>query len=122
METSKLGDGHLWLHFTAAGDWLAEDGRVPVLDSGKGCYVWDDAGRRYLDGLSALFCVQVGYGREEMPAAADAQMRKLPFATNWGTGPTSRPSTWPPRWRSASQGTWSTRSSSTPGPRRWSRR
>src|SRR5680860_75323 len=85
VETSKLGDGHLWLHFTAAGDWLAEDGRVPVLDSGKGCYVWDDAGRRYLDGLSALFCVQVGYGREEMPAAANAQMRKLPFATNWGT-------------------------------------
>lgn len=82
---ATLADGHLWLHFTRSSDWLGEDPSVPVLDRGEGCYVYDVDGRRYLDGLSALFCAQVGYGRPEMPAAAAEQMRRLPFATNWGT-------------------------------------
>ena len=82
---ARLADGELWLHFTRTSDWLGEHPSVPVLDRGDGCYVWDQDGRRYLDGLSALFCVQVGYGRPELPAAAEAQMRKLPFATNWAT-------------------------------------
>jgi adenosylmethionine-8-amino-7-oxononanoate aminotransferase len=82
---AALSDGNLWLHFTRTSDWLGEHPTVPVLDRGEGCYVWDADGKRYLDGLSALFCVQVGYGREEMPRAAEAQMRKLPFATNWAT-------------------------------------
>jgi adenosylmethionine-8-amino-7-oxononanoate aminotransferase len=82
---STLADGHLWLHFTRTADWRGPEPSVPVLDRGAGCYVWDTAGKRYLDALSALFCVQVGYGREEMVEAAAAQMRKLPFATNWAT-------------------------------------
>jgi adenosylmethionine-8-amino-7-oxononanoate aminotransferase len=83
--TPQLSDGNLWLHFTRTADWLGDSPSVPVIDRGEGCYVWDTAGKRYLDGLSALFCVQVGYGRPEMPEAAAAQMRKLPFATNWAT-------------------------------------
>jgi hypothetical protein len=82
---TKLSDGHLWLHFTRTSDWLGPEPSVPVLDRGEGCYVWDTTGKRYLDGLSALFCVQVGYGREEMVTAAAEQMRRLPFATNWAT-------------------------------------
>ena len=85
MPTRALGDGHLWLHFTRTADWMGPEPSVPVLDHGAGCYVWDTTGKRYLDALSALFCVQVGYGREEMVEAAAAQMRKLPFATNWAT-------------------------------------
>jgi hypothetical protein len=83
--TNALADGHLWLHFTRTSDWMGPEPSIPVIDRGEGCYVWDAAGRRYLDGLSALFCVQVGYGREEMVEAAAAQMRRLPFATNWAT-------------------------------------
>lgn len=79
-----LSDGHLWLHFTAAEAWLGDDPRIRVLDRGAGCYLWDIGGQRYLDGLSALFCVQVGYGRTEITRAAAAQMDRLPFATNWG--------------------------------------
>ena len=82
---NTLADGHLWLHFTRTNDWMGPEPSVPVLDRGEGCYVWDVAGRRYLDGLSALFCVQVGYGRPEMVEAAAAQMARLPFATNWAT-------------------------------------
>ncbi|MEX1162064.1 MAG: aspartate aminotransferase family protein [Nitriliruptor sp.] len=83
MGEAKLGDGNLWLHFTRTDDWLGQTPTVPVLDRGEGCYVWDTTGKRYLDGLSALFCLQVGYGREEMVEAAATQMRQLPFSTNW---------------------------------------
>ncbi len=51
---------------------------------GDGCYLEDSAGRRYLDALAGLFCVNIGYGfGEEMGEAAAAQMRELPFAINW---------------------------------------
>ncbi|MDQ3148157.1 MAG: aspartate aminotransferase family protein [Actinomycetota bacterium] len=82
---AALADGNLWLHFTRTSDWLGDHPSVPVIDRGMGCYVWDSNGTRYLDGLSALFCVQVGYGRPEMPRAAFEQMSKLPFATNWAS-------------------------------------
>jgi adenosylmethionine-8-amino-7-oxononanoate aminotransferase len=81
---AQLSDGNLWLHFTRSSDWIGEHPSVPVLDHGEGCYVWDSQGNRYLDGLSALFCAQIGYGRQELIDAATAQMTKLPFATNWG--------------------------------------
>jgi adenosylmethionine-8-amino-7-oxononanoate aminotransferase len=83
MTAAQLSDGNLWLHFTRTSDWRGPHPSVPVLERGEGCYVWDSEGKRYLDGLSALFCVQVGYGREELVAAAARQMRTLPFATNW---------------------------------------
>ena len=40
---------------------------------GEGCYVYDEHGKRYLDGLSALYCVNVGHGRAELGEAAAAQ-------------------------------------------------
>ena len=50
---------------------------------GEGCYVYDADGKRYLDGLSALYCVNAGHGRPELAAAAAAQMRELDFFTTW---------------------------------------
>jgi adenosylmethionine-8-amino-7-oxononanoate aminotransferase len=82
--SANLADGNLWLHFTRTADWLGEHPTVPVLERGEGCYLWDQTGKRYLDGLSALFCCQIGYGRQELADAAAEQMAKLPFATNWG--------------------------------------
>ena len=71
---------HLWLHFTQMGD--ADE--VATIVRGDGCYVEDTDGKRYLDALAGLFCVNVGYGfGEEMGEAAAAQMRELPFAINW---------------------------------------
>ena len=69
---------HLWRHFTAAG--------APqlVIERGEGCYIWDNEGNRYLDALSALYCVNIGYGPwPEIAEAADKQIRQLPFFTNW---------------------------------------
>jgi adenosylmethionine-8-amino-7-oxononanoate aminotransferase len=60
-----------------------EDAPVPIIVAGDGCYVYDADGKRYLDGLAALYCVNAGHGRAELAEAAAAQMRELEFYTNW---------------------------------------
>lgn len=50
-----------------------------VAVSGDGCYVKDLNGRTYFDGMSGLWCVNVGYGREEIAKAAYEQLTALPF-------------------------------------------
>jgi adenosylmethionine-8-amino-7-oxononanoate aminotransferase len=73
---------HLWMHFTRMGSY--EDGaEVPVIVRGEGCYVYDEQGKRYLDGLSALYCVNIGHGRAELGEAAARQAEELGFYTNW---------------------------------------
>src|SRR3954470_3588280 len=74
-----LARDHLWLHFTRMHGY-----EPPVIVRGEGCYLWDDAGKRYLDALAGLFSVNIGYSYgEEIGQAALAQMRELPFYTNW---------------------------------------
>lgn len=46
---------------------------------GEGCYIYTDQGQQLLDGMAGLWCVNVGYGNERLIAAADRQMRELPF-------------------------------------------
>src|SRR5437588_11950765 len=77
----ELAKRHLWMHFTRMSAYT--DTEVPVLVRGEGCYVWDEHGKRYLDGLSALFCVNAGHGRGELGEAAAAQAKELGFYTNW---------------------------------------
>ena len=73
---------HLWMHFSRMGGY-GPDAEIPIIVRGEGCYVYDEHGRRLLDGLSALFCVNSGHGRAELADAAAAQMRELDFFTNW---------------------------------------
>ncbi len=78
--------GNLLLHFTPNGAYGPGGKELLVLDRGEGAHVFDTAGRRYVDGLSSLFCAQIGYGyAEEMTAAAAEQLSRLPFNTNWAT-------------------------------------
>jgi adenosylmethionine-8-amino-7-oxononanoate aminotransferase len=70
------------MHFTRMGSY-AEGAEVPVIVRGEGCYVYDEVGKRYLDGLSALYCVNVGHGRAELGEAAARQAGELGFYTNW---------------------------------------
>ena len=49
-----------------------EHHEIPIIVRGEGCYVYDEHGKRYLDGLSALFCVNAGHGRAEIGEAAAA--------------------------------------------------
>jgi adenosylmethionine-8-amino-7-oxononanoate aminotransferase len=73
---------HLWLHFTRMGGY--REAEVPIIVRGDGCYLEDVHGTRYLDALAGLFSVNIGYSfGEEIGQAALAQMRELPFYTNW---------------------------------------
>jgi adenosylmethionine-8-amino-7-oxononanoate aminotransferase len=79
LDLRQAARDHLWLHFTRMGG-----AEPPIIVRGEGCYLEDLEGRRYLDALAGLFAVQVGYSYgEEMGQAALAQMRELPFYTNW---------------------------------------
>ena len=73
---------HLWMHFTRMGAY-GEAAEIPIITRGDGCYVWDEHGNRYLDGLSALFCVNIGHGRHEVAQAGADQAKELDFFTNW---------------------------------------
>jgi len=81
-ELQRAAHDHLWLHFTRMSSY--RDAEVPVIVRGDGCYLEDVNGKRYLDALAGLFSVNIGYGfGEEIGEAAAAQMRELPFYTNW---------------------------------------
>ena len=78
--TRLAGVENLMLHFTPyAEDWS----KLPVIVSGEGCYVTDDRGRTYIDGLAGLFTTQVGHGRAELAEVAAKQMKELGFFPNW---------------------------------------
>jgi adenosylmethionine-8-amino-7-oxononanoate aminotransferase len=77
----ELAKRHLWMHFTRMGSFVDQD--IPIIARGEGCYVFDDHGNRYLDGLSALFCVNIGHGRADVAQAGADQARELGFFTNW---------------------------------------
>jgi adenosylmethionine-8-amino-7-oxononanoate aminotransferase len=81
-ELQKAAREHLWLHFTRMSSY--QDSDIPIIVRGDGCYLEDANGKRYLDALAGLFAVNIGYGfGEEIGEAAAAQLRELPFYTNW---------------------------------------
>jgi adenosylmethionine-8-amino-7-oxononanoate aminotransferase len=78
----SLAKEHLMLHFTDMASLVAEG--TTIIDRGEGCYVFDVEGRRYIDGLSGLYCVNLGHSHgEEIANAAAEQMARLPFTSNW---------------------------------------
>jgi adenosylmethionine-8-amino-7-oxononanoate aminotransferase len=82
----ELSHEHLLLHFAPNGAYAPGGKELLVLERGEGPYVFDTHGRRYVDGLSSLFCCQIGYSHgEEMASVAAEQLTRLAFNTNWGT-------------------------------------
>ena len=81
-DMQDLARKHLWMHFTPMGGYDAAH-EVPIIVKGEGCYVFDQHGRRFLDGLSALYCVNIGHGRAEVAQAGADQAKELGFYTNW---------------------------------------
>jgi 4-aminobutyrate--pyruvate transaminase len=51
-----------------------------VLARGKGIHVWDTRGKQYIEGMAGLWCATLGYGDEELAAAAHEQLKTLSFA------------------------------------------
>src|SRR3954469_10661006 len=72
---------HLLLSFT---DMTEFDGDIRVFVRGEGCYVWDSLGRRSIDGISGLFCTNLGHGYgDEIGRAAHEQLSTLVFTPSW---------------------------------------
>ena len=73
---------HLWMHFSRHSVY-EEGGHIPTIVRGEGHRIWDGTGREYIDGLSGLFVVQVGHGRQELAETALKQAEKLAFFPIW---------------------------------------
>jgi putrescine---pyruvate transaminase len=69
---------HPWTHF----DSFKRDGSL-VIREAQGAYLTDAAGKRYLDGIGGLWCVNIGYGRKEMAQAISDQVLKLSFSNTF---------------------------------------
>jgi adenosylmethionine-8-amino-7-oxononanoate aminotransferase len=80
-QLSKSARDHLWMHFTRLSTYNTSP--VPTIVRGEGAYIYDIHGRRYLDGLSGLFTVQVGHGRRELAEAAAKQAAELAYFPLW---------------------------------------
>ncbi|HCE94712.1 MAG TPA: aspartate aminotransferase family protein [Acidovorax sp.] len=72
-----LDSAHFIHPFTDHGDLATRGARVIV--KSEGIYVWDSEGKKLLDAMSGLWCVNVGYGRQALAQAAYDQMMTLPF-------------------------------------------
>ncbi len=84
-DLQEAARGHLLQHFARNGAFGPDATPLPVLVEADGLELRDSQGRWWLDGLSSLFCAQLGHGfGDEFAAAASAQLRRLPFTTNWG--------------------------------------
>jgi putrescine aminotransferase len=77
-ELRRLDVAH---HLPAQSDYkLQRDaGGSRIITRAEGCFIHDGDGNSYLDAMAGLWCVQVGYGREELAAAAYDQMLELPY-------------------------------------------
>jgi adenosylmethionine-8-amino-7-oxononanoate aminotransferase len=80
-DLQELAKRHLWMHFSRMGAYADHD--VPIIVRGEGCYVWDDKGNRYFDGLSSLFCTQIGHGRADVAQAGADQAKELGYFPTW---------------------------------------
>jgi adenosylmethionine-8-amino-7-oxononanoate aminotransferase len=72
---------NLWLHFTRHSSFADAD--IPMIVRGEGQYVYDQHGKRYLDGLAGLFVSQIGHGRTDVAEAGARQASELAYFPLW---------------------------------------
>lgn len=53
------------------------------VNTADGIYLWDAKGKRYIDGQGGMWCMQIGFGRQEMADAIAAQVMQMPYASPW---------------------------------------
>ena len=81
---TRTTERHLLLNMTANGSPGRDSEGIFVVRRGEGHYVYDADGRRYIDGLSGLYCNQLGYTyAAEFADAAGTQLRELSFSPLW---------------------------------------
>lgn len=70
------------LHPWASVEGFGKDEYMRV-NTADGIYLWDAAGKRFIDGPGGMWCTQIGYGRQEMADAIAAQVMQMPYASPW---------------------------------------
>jgi adenosylmethionine-8-amino-7-oxononanoate aminotransferase len=81
-ELKRLDHTYLWHPFTQMQEWMGED--PCIIERGEGCYLFDAQGRKYLDGVSSLWCNVHGHRRAELDAALKDQIDRIAHATFLG--------------------------------------
>ncbi|KRO89569.1 MAG: aminotransferase [Paracoccaceae bacterium] len=76
LDWDRMHQIHPW---AAMDNWRGYE--TMLVDSAAGIYIWDAAGKRYLDGPGGMWCTQIGYGRQEMADAISAQVMKIPYSS-----------------------------------------
>src|SRR3954471_20933884 len=82
QKAAQLDHDHLWHPFTQQRDWVLEE--PLVIDSAEGTELIDDQGRRYLDGISSLWCNVHGHRHPEIDAAVRGQLDRVAHSTMLG--------------------------------------
>jgi taurine-pyruvate aminotransferase len=81
---SVIGETQKWQEKDNRYVWHAMSGYDPsastmIVEKGDGAWITDTDGNHYLDGMSGLWCVNVGYGREELARVAYEQLKQMSF-------------------------------------------
>ncbi|MET4710046.1 aspartate aminotransferase family protein [Endozoicomonas lisbonensis] len=77
-ETLQANNHKHHLHPFSDNGALAQEG-ARVIEKAQGVYLYDSNGNKILDGMAGLWCVNIGYGRQELVDAATQQMQQLPY-------------------------------------------
>jgi len=71
-------------HFHSYTDAMAHAEQGPqIIENGKGVFVYDNHGKRYVEAMAGLWSVALGFGEDRLVAAAHEQMKKLPYYHNF---------------------------------------
>ena len=72
---TALDKRHIWHPFTQMADWVKDDPSPPlVIARARGNYLFDQAGKRYFDGVSSLWVTVHGHRKKEIDAAVRRQL------------------------------------------------
>ncbi len=69
---------HPWTSLT---NWRKDE--YLRVQSADGIYLWDSQGRKFIDGPGGMWCMQIGYGRQDMADAISQQVMQMPYASPW---------------------------------------
>jgi len=83
-DLKRLDHAYLWHPFTQMQDWMGEE--PLIIERGEGHYLIDTEGRRYLDGVSSLWCNVHGHRRKELDEALKNQLDRIAHSTFLGLG------------------------------------
>ena len=83
IDSIKLQEWDQKHHMHPWAEVSAEKPTFGIVTEGKGIYLYDHTGKKYIDGPGGMWCVNVGYGRKEIASAVSNQLIKLPYSSPW---------------------------------------